>query len=421
MKQIIKKLQVISGLIVPASLLLVSCNKNVEDLGAPAVPAYPTGTTIAAAIAATPSDSLYSRVITKSGLAPTLNNPALSFTMFVPDNNGMKLAINTLSGGLVPLTAPDAAFSNFISANMSQATCAGIVQYNTIGQKYSSSAFPTTFANYPLPTQIVLDPTQPFVRMPIFPSKRTGGAYLNTMPITAVDQAAANGVIHHTFSLVAPPTQLLAQVIYPDANLSYFTAAIARADSGQVGLNRFDSLLKYGVTNMTILAPNNAAFQALIYQTAYDYAMAASGGNTTISAIQANGAVALGPGIFSNAAFYGILPASTVRGLLAYHILASNATGSYKPDVRAFSVNFSTTPLSFVKTMVNSNPAAALHPGIAAQATFTGPVVSSLQFTGVKITPPATVTPTGTANAVTMDKHAVNGVVHIIDRVLIPQ
>lgn len=74
----------------------------------------------------------------------------------------------------------------------------------------------------------------------------------------------ANGVIHHTAFLVAPPSQVLAQIIYSDPNLTYFRGAIARADSGQTGLNKIDSLLKYPVVNMTVLAPNNAAFQALL-------------------------------------------------------------------------------------------------------------------------------------------------------------
>ena len=399
------------------SFFFTSCNKELEQLPAIPTPTYPSGAGIAGAIAANPNDSLYNRLLIKSGLAATLNNNANSYTMFIPDNNGMKIFINAISGGQVPLAAPDAVFSGFITANIPAATAAGIVSYNTVGQKFPSSSFPTTFPNYPLPSLIILDPKQPFVRMPIFPAKGAV-SYVNNIPLTGVDAQASNGIIHHTYTIVAPPTTVLAGLIYPDPNLSYFTAAIARGDSGQTNLNRFDSLLKYGVTNMTVLAPNNAAFQTLIYGTAYGFALS-QGAPPALADAQAQGAVALGPGIFSEPTFYGILPASTVRGIMAYHLLASNASGSFKPDIRVFSVNVPATPTP-IKTLVNGG--FAPHPGVMAQATFTGPAVTALQFTGLGTFPPGGAPFSGPpANAVTMDKHAVNGVLHIIDKVLLPQ
>jgi hypothetical protein len=57
-----------------------------------------------------------------------------------------------------------------------------------------------------------------------------------------------------------------------------------------------------------------------------------------------------------------------------------------------------------------------------AQATFTGPFVSSLQFTGVHTFPPTGAPYTGpAATAVSKDNFAVNGVYHVIDKVLLPQ
>jgi hypothetical protein len=229
---------------------------------------------------------------------------------------------------------------------------------------------------------------------------------------------ASNGVIHHTYTIVAPPTMVLAQLIYPDPNLSYFSAAIARADSGQTDLNRFDSLLKYGVTNMTVLAPNNAAFQTLIYGVALGAALS-QGAPFDLADAQAQGAVALGPTIFSNPAFFSTLPAATVRGIMAYHLLASNSSGSYKPDIRVFSVNVPAAP-TFVKTLVNAG--FGPHPGVMAQATYAGPAVTSLKFTGLGTFPPGGAPYSGAAaSAVSADKHAANGVLHIIDKVLLPQ
>jgi uncharacterized surface protein with fasciclin (FAS1) repeats len=106
-----------------------------------------------------------------------------------------------------------------------------------------------------------------------------------------------------------------------------------------------------------------------------------------------------------------------VRGIIAYHILASDITGSYAPNIRVFSVNVSTAP-ALVKTLVNGS--AAAHPGIRAVATFTGPVATSVTFTGFSALTggaPFSDTP---ANVVDKDNNAVNGILHIIDRVLVP-
>jgi uncharacterized surface protein with fasciclin (FAS1) repeats len=416
------KLKSWSFSLVAVLLSLSACNKEVEQF-AEAPITQPSGLTLGETIAATPTDSLYYRLIIKSGLLPVISSKANSYTMFVPDNNGMKLFINVISGGQVPLAAPDAVFSGFITANIPAASAAGIVSYNIVPQKILSTNIPTTFPNFQLPTSIILDPTNPFVRMTTFPAKGATYSYVNNIPITAVDAAVANGVIHHTATIVAPPTNILAGLIYADTSLSYFTAAVARADSGQVGLNRIDSLLKYAVTNMTVLAPSNTAFRSLIYGVAFGSAIA-QGAPPNVAANLASGAVALGPAIFTIPDYNAILPASSVQGIIGYHLLASpNPTsGAYEPNIRVFSTDFppaSATPF-FVKTLVNS--AFASHPGILVNATFTGPVVTDLSFTGLGTFPPGGVPYSGAAaKAVTFDKHAVNGVLHIIDKVLLPQ
>jgi uncharacterized surface protein with fasciclin (FAS1) repeats len=353
-------------------------------------------------------------------MLPAISNKATTFTMFVPDNTGMKLFINAISNGAMDISFPDALFSQFIIANIPAETAAAIVSYNTIGQKITSSQVPDTFPNFQLPTQIILPqppPANPLVRLTTFPSAKTQLIYVNNIPVTAVDIMTANGVIHHVATVVAPPSTVLAGLIYTNTDLSYFTAAVARADSGQVNLNRFDSLLKYGVTNMTVLAPNNAAFQTLIYGVAFGYATA-QGAPPNVANDMANSAVALGPGIFSNPDYYSVLPASLVRGILAYHFLASNSSGSYTPDIRVFSVNIGAIP-RFIKTLVNAGFA---HPGILVQSSFTGPFVTSLKFTGLGTFPPGGAPYSGApAIAVAFDKHAVNGVLHVIDKVLLPQ
>jgi hypothetical protein len=246
------------------------------------------------------------------------------------------------------------------------------------------------------------------------------------LPLIAVDQAASNGIIHHAFSVATPPSATLKTMIATEATLSYFRAAVARADSGSTGLNRFDSLLNYGVTNMTVLAPNDAAFQTLIFGLGFSAYLSTrpkpyTFADTLNAITTGNGAVAAGPAFLST----NNVSTALVRGIIAYHLLASTpappAPVSYTPNIRVFSVNVPATP-AFFKTLVNGSPGAALHPGIMAQATFTGPAVSLLKFTGVGTFPPGGAPfSAAAAKAITMDKHAVNGVYHIIDAVLLPQ
>jgi uncharacterized surface protein with fasciclin (FAS1) repeats len=256
--------------------------------------------------------------------------------------------------------------------------------------------------------------------MNTFPLRGTPYSYVNNVPVTAVDQAASNGVIHHVGALVAPPQATLKTMIAAEPTLSYFRAAIARADSGSVGLNKLDSLLNYGVTNMTILAPNDAAFQTLVFGLAFQgylstRPMPYNATDTANAVATANGAVAAGPAFLST----NNVTTALVKGIMAYHFLASNASGSYIPSIRVFSVDLPASVPTFIKTLVNTS--IAVHPGVMATATFTGPVVSSLKFSSYGTFPPGGAAFSYTANTVAMDKHAVNGVYHIIDKVLLPQ
>ena len=402
--------------IIAALFLLASCNKDVEQLAPIQTPVYPTGNGIAATLAADPNYSFYSAMITRSGLTATLNDLTKSYTMFATDNAGMKLFVTAASGGAVPSGAPDAAFLGFISGVLPVASAAGIIQYNTIGQKLPFDSIGSAFPNYPYTTLIVLDATQPFVRMNIFPSKGSPYSYVNSLPVTAVGKVAANGLIHTTYSVVAPPTATLKTVIATEPTLSYFRAAVARADSGAVGLSRFDSLLNYGVTNMTVLAPNDAAFQTLVFGLVYSQVFAASG-NATLATATANGAVAAGPAFLST----NNVSTALVKGIVAYHLLASLTTSTttpYQPNIRVFSNNIPATSI-FIKTLVNNGVAA--HPGVMATSTYAGPAVTSLKFASYGTFPPGGTPFSYSATAISKDKLAVNGVYHIIDKVLLPQ
>jgi hypothetical protein len=417
MKKINYKIRANYFVILAGLFFLTSCNKDLEQLAPIPTPVYPTGNGIAATIAANANYSFYNALITRAGLTASLNDLTKTFTLFATDNAGMKLFVTAASGGAVPPGAPDATFLGFISTSLPAASAAGIIQYNTIGQKFTLASFGASFPNYPITSQIILDPNQPFVRLPLFPVRGTPYSYLNNLPLIAADMAAANGIIHTSYTIAAPPSAVLKTMIAAEPTLSYFRAAVARADSGSVGLSRFDSLLNYGVTNMTVLAPNDVAFQTLVFGLVYSQVFAATG-NAALATAQANGAVAAGPAFLST----NNVSTALVRGIIAYHLLASlttSTTSPYQPNIRVFSNNISATPI-FIKTLVNGS--IAVHPGVMAQSTYVGPAVTGLKFTGYGTFPPGGAPFSGAAaNAITWDKHAVNGVYHILDKVLLPQ
>jgi uncharacterized surface protein with fasciclin (FAS1) repeats len=399
-------------------LFFTSCNKPLPD----AVPiSYPPAnsnatTTIYGLINTDTSYSFFKAAATKVGMLAQLNDSVNSvFTVFLPNNNAFR------ASGI-----PSLAVVNSLPVQ----TLGGIVGYSIIpGTQLLAANIPASTAKVPnmqLPTSVKIGtlPGTPIdLKLTTFASTSATGFYDNNVPVVKPDLKMKNGVIHLVAALVAPPAQLLKDAIYNNPNLSYFKAAIARADSGQTGLNRLDSLLGYAVTNMTVLVPDNAAVQAFLFGTIYSglvqQGMSPENAATTATQLASSQAV------FNNPAFFGSITAQMVRGLLVYHFLATNTGAGFQPNIRVFSNNFSSTP-AFYTTLINS--VVPIHPGIEAQATFTGPFVTGLQFTGLGTFPPGGAPYSGAAAKAEIvapnpffDNIAVNGVFYVIDKVLLPQ
>lgn len=388
---------------------VASCNKPFPD----AVPIpYPdannSSVTLGTVISTDTTYSIFKAAAIRVGILPTLMDSSKIFTVFLPNNAAFRASgiASEAVIGVLPITSVGA-----------------IVNYHIVpGEQFLSSSIPTDFPNIQLPTALtigVLPGTSVPLKMTIFPSKRANGTWVNTIPIVSPDNKYRNGVIHVMAAIVNPPSQVLKDAMYSNPNLKFFKAAIARADSGANGLSKLDSLLGYGVTNMTVLAPNDAAFQTLIYGTVYAYVLGLTNDPATAAAQAA--ALSSSPTVFSNPALYGVLTAATVKGILAYHFLATNQGLGYQPNIRVLSNNFATTPGVFYTTLVNTTYPPAVQPGVMAQATFTGPFVSTLTFKGAGTFPPGGAPYSQTATAVSKDNIAVNGVFYIIDKVLLPQ
>ena len=162
-----------------------------------------------------------------------------------------------------------------------------------------------------------------------------------------------------------------------------------------------------GLKNLTIFAPTDEAFQATLTGAIYQGLVAQ--GVPPANALAMAQQLASTPDVFSNPALYSTLTATNVRGIVVYHILLS----------RAFTNNLPTTITSF-PTLLNA--AIAAHPGVAIQATAGVPFFTAATVKGVANATASNViiNPTPDPGG-SSDQHFLNGVIHKIDQVLLPQ
>lgn len=387
-----------------AMLILSSCNKDLEQFPA-TTPVDPTGQALGEKIAATPTDSLYYRLIVKAGMVATLNTRSTYYTMFVPDNTAMRPFLTAASGGAVPLGSPDAVYSAFITNNFPAASAVGVVSYNTSPQVITTANIGSFFPNFQYPS--ILNPApalSALLRLSVFPTVRNGN-WVNNIPLTSVNSSVANGVIHHTAAVSAPPSLYLWDRINTDAGLTYLKAAINRADSGTAAPGYLQSVLLNIGANLTVFAPTDAVMQATL-TALITQALIAQGVPPATAAIQA-AALASTPAVFSNPLLFGTLTATTVKGIVVYHMLGS----------RAFTNNFYTTQTN-VPTLLNGGVPA--HPGVGLKVTFTAGQVTAASVKGLMNASASNVILNPLPNG-SSDQHYLNGVLHKIDQMLIPQ
>ncbi len=426
---------------IAASLLCMgiisSCNKAPDEIGMIVPPTQSSLSAIGDTLKLSVDDSLFYKVIVRGGMLNVLKDKSKSYTLFSPNNAAVRQFVSGASGGLIPPSgAPEATYVGFINGSLPVASAASIVQYHMLPQAVSASAIPTTFPNLAYPTFLNPSPSaSPLLRLDGYVSRRANGAWLNNIPVIAADRMAGNGVIHSIAAVSVPPSTLLWDRINADADLTYLKAAIQRADSGAAPGTSLQYVLGTQAIapglNLTVFAPNNAAFRAALYAQAYPivygqlyqgaYALAIAGGALPADAAIAatNYANANAPtqttaltsdpvAFFNNPALYPYLPAVAVKGILVYHVLFGQ---------RAFSPNIPTTATA-VPTLLNS--VVPTHPGITLSATFTGPVVTAATVKGIANATASNVLINPLPNG-SSDQHYVNGVLHKIDQVLLPQ
>jgi len=379
-----------------AGIIISSCNKDLPE-AEPIVPPPHTGSSIVELLD-DPDFSILKAAVTRAGssLTALLSDKTAVFTFFAPNNAAFQL-----SG--IP---SEAALAFFRPGQLDT-----LLRYHLIGgREIRSDAISGAFANMYLQSSFVLAPPSatlpPGLRMPIFPSRRGTTAWANNIPIIQPDIDAANGIVHKVAALVAPPSQVLLERIATDPDLTYLYAAIQRADSGDAELT-LQSALQNPAANLTVFAPTNLAFQQILTGQ-ITLGLIATGMDPATAAATA-AVLASSPAVFSNSLLYPVLTPTLVKGLVVYHMLG----------IRTFSVNI---PVTETGTPTLLNGAIPTHPGVLVQATFGATGVTAATVKGVA-NPTASnilINPTPAPNG-TSDQHYINGVLHKIDQVLIPQ
>jgi uncharacterized surface protein with fasciclin (FAS1) repeats len=350
-----------------AGLAFSSCNKNIPD-PTPIAPVAPQGTAISDLLN-DPNFSYLKAAVTRAGLMSALANRDAKFTVFAPDNAAFNRLFAALglpqaeaTVGALPLT-----------------TLAPILQYHVVpGSVVSSSMIPETYPNTNMPTLLVASAASPLTKMVNYPSRRGTAAFVNNVPVAQADIQAANGVVHRMAGVIVPPnTTTILQALQADTNFTYLVAAVQRGDLGLPAGSKFSELLGMvnPYANFTLFAPNNTAFRQLF----------ASLGvfNTTPASVS-------------------LLSINTLVSVLAYHVHIRGMNGSSPDLIRVFSTNL---------------------PATATQATT---FLTALAPTAPRLTVSATGGVKGTGNPVAAsilraDWNNLNGVIHVINGVLIPQ
>jgi uncharacterized surface protein with fasciclin (FAS1) repeats len=395
-----------------ALLTLISCNKDLPE-AEPITTKSPEGPTILQFLD-DPNYSFLKAAITRAApLASTnytplnvlLANPAGSYTFFAPNNAAFQ--------------ASGIASTAVINA-MTTTRLDSLLRYHLVGGyrlSLTNTSIQIGFPNLQLPTLLYLvrplslDPTStipPGLSIPIFPSKNNG-LWVNNIPITQSDIIVANGIIHRTAAVVAPPSQFLWDRINTDTDLTYLKAAIQKADEGVAAASTLQAALQNPGASLTVFAPTNLAFQQLLTAQITAALMAPPTNLDQATAVAQASALASTPGVFTNPALAAVLTPTNVRGLVVYHLFGN----------RAFTVNLPVMGAN-VPTLLNS--AIPTHPGVTVQATFGATGVTAATIKGAANSLPSAIQINPTpAPGGTSDQHYINGVLHKINQVLRPQ
>ena len=167
--------------------------------------------------------------VVQAELLPALTDPFGTFTVFAPTNaafDSLASALNTTVSGLLALT-----------------NLADILTYHVLGTEVASSAVTNGAIVSPLSTTNTLKLTK----------TSTNNVYVNQAKVTLADLNADNGIVHVLDKVVLPVETVVDVAI--DNNFTSLTAAVVQAELLPALTDPFGTF--------TVFAPTNAAFDSL--------------------------------------------------------------------------------------------------------------------------------------------------------------
>ena len=392
------------------SIVVISCNKDVDAPVPNDKPVYPKGPTIASIING-PNYTILKAAVTRAAtssarptVASLLSDSSLTFTLFAPDDNAF------LASGI------NATVINVLPA----ASLHNILLYHILPQAVPASRLAgAPFPNLQYPSLLNPAPTlSSLLRLTTFLKASSNGAWINNIPIVKPDSILANGIVHKVARVVMPPSRSLWDTINNGPQLTYLKAALIRADEGIPAASTLQAALQNIGLNVTVFAPTDDAFRTFLTGAIAQYLISQQVPQATAVAQATALVTAYGSTLLSNPGsipglgptLSSVITPTLVRGIVVYHVLSAQSGSFAPPGIRVFSVNLPTAP-TLVKTLLNS--VVSVHPGVTVSATFNGPVVTAATVKGA-----ANAT---ASNVVFSDVHQTNGVIHGIDQVLLPQ
>lgn len=408
----------IKSLLVMATAITVfaSCNKDVPD-AVPVTPATPTATKTVYEILSDPNYSILKAAVDKAGLTATLSDQTAVYTLFAPTDASFQAAFQLLG-------IPAAVGLNALRPGQLDT----ILRYHIVGgQKVTTDSIALRSPNLQLPSLFQLAPPSaslpPGLRLSVFASKNVNVFWLNNIPLQGPGADATNGIVYPLGFVALPPSSLLWTRISSDPNLTYLKAAIQRADEASPSPNLV-AALGNAAANLTVFAPTDAAMKKFLIgsiskalmakglpEVAAQFAATAlvtTYGTTIISAPASIPDAPIFPtGTGIGPALAAVLTPTQIAGLAAYHLLIQ----------RSFTVNLPITETAVATALAANLPTATVN----VKAVFGTGGVTAATVQGKADTSASNVLINPLPGAGTSDQHYINGVLHEIDQVLVPQ
>jgi transforming growth factor-beta-induced protein len=321
--------------------------------------------------------------VVKAGLVTTLNGNDL--TLFAPVDDKFLATLRAIYNDPALTEAQAITTINGLTTtstplNLSQLT--SILSYHVVGTVLKVADIPF-FTNYPIPTLLGAAPGTT-AGFPAYTLKSVADVSINGVKVVTRDIPALNGVIHLVDRVILSPlgSGQAGDVIgflttaFSAANYNILVAAVTKTD--------LTNTLR-GVVPLTLLAPTDEAFLTWLRTTYNNPALTEAQAITTVNGLTTTSTP---------------LNLTTLKNILLYHALQQ----------RYFSTLFQDQQVPTLLPI----PGSTSYQAVTVKPTLTGPAVLGNKNSGILSNVIVT-------SPVAYDITVTNGLIHTIDRVLLPQ